>query len=262
MMVATNVKKKGFFMKKLKWYTLDLQLFGSEADSTADGETGEDVAVAGQNGAEGTEDEFNQLINGRFKNEFTRKTQAIIDKRFKETKILEEYRDKVSPAITTLMKKYNISPGEEEKLTEYLNRADEETPSVEGGNSHRARLKERIGGWIRESRLLKEDIPDFDLRKELKSNKLFSKLLMSGMSVGSAYEVVHKDEILSDAVNLTAQRVRKQVVDNIQVKGMRPVENGVSSDSAVVTSVDVNSLTSRDILKILKQVENGANVRF
>ena len=128
-------------MKKLKWYTLDLQLFGSEADSTADGETGEDVAVAGQNGAEGTEDEFNQLINGRFKNEFTRKTQAIIDKRFKETKILEEYRDKVSPAITTLMKKYNISPGEEEKLTEYLNRADEETPSVEGGNSHRARLK-------------------------------------------------------------------------------------------------------------------------
>ena len=85
---------------------------------------------------------------------------------------------------------------------------------------------------------------------------------MSGMSVGSAYEVVHKDEILSDAVNLTAQRVRKQVVDNIQVKGMRPVENGVSSDSAVVTSVDVNSLTSRDILKILKQVENGANVRF
>lgn len=249
-------------MKNLKWYTLDLQLFGGEADSTADGETGGEDAVAGQNSAESNGDEFNELINGRFKNEFTRKTQAIIDKRFKETKALEEYRDKVSPAIDSLMKKYNISPGEEEKLMEHLNTADEKSLPEDKGDSHRVHLKEKIGGWIKESRLLKEKIPDFDLRKELKSDKLFSRLLMSGMSVGSAYEVVHRDEILSDAVNFTAQRVRKQVVDNIQVKGMRPIENGVSSDSAVVTSVDVNSLTSHDILKILKQVENGANVRF
>ena len=262
MMVAANVNLKGFFMKELKWYTLDLQLFGGEADSVADGETGGENAVAGQNSAESNSDEFNELINGKFKNEFTRKTQAIIDKRFKETKALEEYRDKVSPAIDSLMKKYNISPGEEEKLMEHLSRADEKTPSDDKDNSHRANLREKIGGWIRESRLLKENVPDFDLRRELKSDKLFSRLLMSGMSVGAAYEVVHRDEILSDAVNLTAQRVRKQVVDNIQVKGMRPVENGVSSDSAVVTSVDVNSLTSHDILKILKQVENGANVRF
>lgn len=60
----------------------------------------------------------------------------------------------------------------------------------------------------------------------------------------------------------TADRVREQVVRNIETKGRRPLENGISSESAVVTAVDVNSLSSKDILKILKQVENGANIRF
>ena len=60
----------------------------------------------------------------------------------------------------------------------------------------------------------------------------------------------------------TADKVRRQVVQGIEARGMRPVENGVSSEGAIVTSVDVNSLTSQDILKILKQVENGANITF
>jgi hypothetical protein len=249
-------------MKDFKRYTLDLQLFGGEADGAVIGETGEDVAVAGQDSAENNGDEFNELINGKFKNEFTKKTQAIIDKRFKETKQLEEYKQRVSPTIDALMKKYGVAPGEEGRLAEILMKEPDENESQHKGDSYRSNLKNKISGWINESRKLKETVSDFDLRKELKSNRLFSQMLMSGMSVQSAYEAVHRDEILSDAVNITAERVRKQVVDNIQAKGMRPVENGVSSDSAVVTSVDVNSLTSQDILKILKQVENGANVRF
>lgn len=249
-------------MKKLKRYTLDLQLFGGEAGNAADGETGEEVAVAGQNGAENDGDEFEQLISGKYKNEFTRKTQAIIDKRFKETKQLEEYKNRVSPAIDTLMKRYGVSPGEEGRLAELLVNESEKKDTQNNEAPYRSNLKNKISGWISESRKFKETIPDFDLRKELKGNRLFSQMLMSGMSVQSAYEAVHRDEILSDAMSFTAEKVRKQVVDNIQAKGMRPVENGVSSDSAIVTSVDVNSLTSQDILKILKQVENGANVRF
>ena len=87
-------------------------------------------------------------------------------------------------------------------------------------------------------------------------------VLLGGVDVKTAYETVHRDRIMSDAMAYTASKVRKQVVDNIQAKGMRPVENGASSQGAVMTAVDVNSLTSQDILKILKQVENGANVKF
>ena len=261
MKVATK-KVKGITMKKFNRYTLDLQLFGSEAEGHADGETGEAVAVAGPNGAENSDTEFERLISSRFKNEFTRKAQAIIDKRFKETKQLEEYKHRISPAIDILMKRYDVAPGDEARLADLLKNEANENASSQVEVSRRENLKSKIVTWIKDGRRLKETIPDFDLRNEIRSNKLFSQMLMSGMPVQSAYEAVHRDEILSDAVNLTAERVRKQVVDNIQAKGMRPVENGISSDSAIVTSVDVNSLTSQDIMKILKQVENGASVRF
>ena len=74
-------------MKNQVRYTPDLQLFAGEGAEGVNGETGADDAVAGQNGAvEMTaDDEFSELINGKFKEQFTKKTQAIIDKRYKQT---------------------------------------------------------------------------------------------------------------------------------------------------------------------------------
>ena len=73
---------------------------------------------------------------------------------------------------------------------------------------------------------------------------------------------IHKDEIISGAMSYTAQKVREQVVKGIEAKGRRPLENGIASESGIVTVTDVNALTSKDILKILKQVEKGANIKF
>jgi len=69
-------------------YTPDLQLFAGEGADSSSGETGENFAAAGQNSAANVnaDEEFSQLINGKFKEQFTKKTQAIIDKRFKQTK--------------------------------------------------------------------------------------------------------------------------------------------------------------------------------
>ena len=90
-------------MKKFLWHTPDLQLFAGEGDS-AIGETGENLAVAGQDGASEAdpETEFNDLVNGRFKEQFSKRTQAIIDKRFKATKELEAFKDKAQPILGAL----------------------------------------------------------------------------------------------------------------------------------------------------------------
>ena len=253
-------------MKKELRYTPDLQLFAGEGAEGVIGETGADDAVAGQNGTVeiSADDEFAELINGKFKEQFTKKTQAIIDKRFKQTKELEEYKQKVSPTIQRLMEKYGTLPGEEDKLSGFIETDSEHfSQSQEYENNHnRKMLAEQVSSWVKQGEELKESFPDFDLRNELSNNKIFGKLLIGGVPVKTAYETIHKDEILSGAMAYTADRVREQVVKGIEAKGRRPVENGVSSESAIVTSVDVNSLTSQDILKILKQVENGANIRF
>ena len=78
-MIKNYFFMKGKTMKKL-WYTPDLQLFAAEVGEGGNGETGERVADAGQNGTENVdlEKEFSELINGKFKDQFTKKTQSII----------------------------------------------------------------------------------------------------------------------------------------------------------------------------------------
>ncbi|MBE6800674.1 MAG: hypothetical protein E7529_05670 [Ruminococcaceae bacterium] len=124
------------------------------------------------------------------------------------------------------------------------------------------RLRNRISGWLKESGEIKELYPDFDLRNELRSSRLFSQLILAGAPLKASYEIVHKDEIISGAMAYTADKVREQVVKNIETKGRRPLENGISSESAVMTAIDVNALTPKDIHRILKQVENGASIKF
>ncbi len=267
-------------MTKLNRYELNLQLFSGEGNAVNEGETGEKKADAEQISTGNSTEEFSELIKGKYKDEFTKRTQAIIDKRFKTTKELEAYKSKVSPLVDRLLEQNGLSSGEEEKLEEillntpYLNQqapqdqANDESfendsyKHSEADLPHAEILKGKIGEWLRQSDLLKTKIPEFDLRKELRDNKLFSQLLLSGVDLNTAYETVHKDDIIRDAMHYTADTVRRQVVQNIEAKGRRPIENGISAESAVVTSVDVNSLTSHDILKILKQVESGASIKF
>lgn len=249
-------------------YRINLQLFAGEGNDGQVNQTGDENTVdAEQTQATqvNAEAEFSELINGKFKEQFTKKTQAIIDKRFKETKNLEAYKSMVSPVISGLMEKYGLKEGEESRLSELMKPKETDTeaiPNTENKKSPVNTLAKNVKGWVAQGEELKNTYPDFNLRKELKENKLFSRLVLNGVSVKDAFEAAHKDEILSGAMAYTAKRVREQMVSNIEAKGRRPLENGVSSQSGVITTVDVNSLTSKDILKILKQVENGASISF
>lgn len=249
-------------------FTVNLQLFAGEGSDSQGNVTGAENTVDAEqieNKAVNADDEFSELISGKFKEQFTRKTQAIIDKRFKETKNLESYKNSVSPVVSGLMEKYGLKEGEEARLSEMMNSGAENGNGehiAENKTSAINTLARNVKNWVGQSEALKGIYPDFDLRKELKANRLFSRLVLNGVSVKDAYETTHKDEILSGAMVYTAKRVREQVVSDIEAKGRRPLENGVSSQSGVVTTVDVNSLTSKDILKILKQVENGASISF
>ncbi|MBR6551999.1 MAG: hypothetical protein IKT89_04070 [Clostridia bacterium] len=249
-------------MKKTNYFKLNLQLFSTDGAETVTSETDDNLSAdVGQEETNGVVNEFQSLIDGKFKDEFHKKTQSIIDKRFKETKLLEDYKNKTSVILEKLSEFYGVEDGNIEALTEKINEVtskSNEENNVEATKS----LKEKVHSWVKEGEALKEVYENFDFRNELKNNSLFGKLLYTGIPLKTAYEVVHKDEILSDAMAYTAQKVREQVVKGIEAKGLRPVENGIASESGIITVTDVNSLTSQDILKILKKVENGVSVKF
>ncbi len=192
----------------------------------------------------------------------TGETDVLNDNRNKENEVMETEADEktqMNEEVESDVLNNEASIEDDEVVTE---ETEDETDEDDFIHEREERLRNRISGWLKESGEIKETYPDFDLRNELRSSKLFAQLVLAGAPVKSAYEIVHKDEIISGAMAYTADKVREQVVKNIETKGRRPLENGISSESAVMTAIDVNALTAKDIHKILKQVENGASIKF
>ena len=229
--------EKGINMKELK--IIDIQLFAEGGNGDAEeGGTGESGM---QNADEAQSDD--EVQNAECKMQSA------------ECKAQSDDEDKMNEGNNSDVLNDEAGIEDDEVVTE-------ETEEEEFIREREERLRNRISGWLKESGEIKELYPDFDLRNELRSSPLFSRLVLSGAPLQAAYEIVHKDEILSGAMAYTADKVREQVVKNIETKGRRPLENGISSESAVMTAVDVNALTAKDIHKILKQVENGASIKF
>jgi hypothetical protein len=103
--------------------------------------------------------------------------------------------------------------------------------------------------------------PSFDLRAEMQ-NPRFADLLRSNVDVRTAYEVIHKDEIIPAAMHFTAKQVEQKLTNKIIANGARPAENGNSSQSASVVKSDVSQLSKADRQEIIRRVQRGEKIRF
>lgn len=71
---------------------------GEKSEKSGQSKSGEKEADAGQDLTR----EFEDLIKGRFKEEYSRRTRNIINRRFKEVKELEEFRDRYGESVERL----------------------------------------------------------------------------------------------------------------------------------------------------------------
>ena len=133
-------------------------------------------------------------------------------------------------------------------------RAQEERERVEHANQVYA-------GWLREAEEAKQIYPSFDFEAESR-NKTFTDLLQSGVAVRTAYEVVHKDDILGGAMQYAAQKAAEKVTNSVQSRAKRPTENGAGAQGASRQVTDVNKLQKDDIYEILRRVEKGEKISF
>jgi hypothetical protein len=106
---------------------------------------------------------------------------------------------------------------------------------------------------MQEAEALKSVYPDFDLDTELE-NDGFKKLLRAGIDPKTAFEVVHKDEIIPAAMQWAVQQTKAQVANAVAANAARPKENGVSSQSAATVKTDVSKMTGAEIRALKEQV--------
>ena len=115
--------------------------------------------------------------------------------------------------------------------------------------------------WLQQEQDTKLVYPSFDMKTEMQNPK-FVGLLRSNIDVKTAYEVVHKDEIIPAAMQFTAKTVESKIAKKIAAQGARPAENGMSSGSAAVVKSDVSQLSRADRDEIRRRVARGEKIRF
>lgn len=261
------------------------------ADETPPADAGQKKEAAIETTSNTLEDKrkaFRALVNGEYKDQYTEETQRIIDRRFRETRNLEQQIAKQQPVIDMLLQRYKITDGDLGKLSkavenddaywseaaeeagmsveqfkrfQKLERENKELLQAQRASQTRQMADRQLQQWYLESEQVKAQYPGFDLEAESRDPQFLS-MLKSGVPVLLAYQVKHMDEITASAAQAAAQQTEKAVVDGIRAKGARPAENGTSSQSAFVVKDDPSKWSKKDRAEIARRVSRGETIKL
>lgn len=236
---------------------------------------------------------FEELIKGEYKEEFAEKNNAVFNRRFKEYKATEEKLASLQPLLDAFGSKYGVDSGDVDGMLRALNEddsfyqdeADREGVTVKQLKQMRklerenaefkaareqAQRQEQAANvyakWEQEGQAVKQLYGGFDLRAECQhpeTGREFVRLLQNGIDVRTAYEVIHKDELLSGAIGFAVKSAQKRTMDNIRARGMRPQENGAGGSIATqVVKSDPSKWTDSDLDEVLRRVKEGKKINL
>ena len=241
-----------------------------------------------ENPTEDRNAKFEALIKGEYKDLYDARVQDTVQKRLKSSKETVEKYEALAPTLEALAKKYGVDAADIKALNKAIEDDDSyyEQEALEKGitveqlkeirkmEKENAELKRQMEEqnrkenanklykeWMEQAETAKSVYPSFDLRAEMQNPK-FVDLLRSNIDVRTAYEVIHKDDIIAGAMQFTANTVKQKIADNIIAGGARPSENGNSSQGASVTKSDVSKLTRADRAEIDRRVARGDKISF
>ena len=221
------------------------------------------------------------------------RVEKQLQRRFRDTERLRadsERLSKLTPMLSLLHQRYGTKDGDTDALfhaieddnafyeqaameagmsvEQYkemarLERENAELRQVRETQEQNRRANETFQRWTQQAEDCKRFYPSFDLEEELQgeTSQRFVDLLKSGVDVRTAFEVIHKDEIIGGAMAKTAQVIAQKTVNGIRSRGMRPQENGTSANGAAVSvKTDVNKMTKKEREDIARRVMRGERI--
>lgn len=232
--------------------------------------------------------EFEELIKGKYKDQYNKRTQDTIQKRLKGTKETVDRYNELAPTLEMLARKYGVDATDIKALNQAIEEDDsyyeeealekgitvEQLKSIRKMERENADLKRQMQeertrenadrlyqSWMSQAEQIQGIYPSFNLEAEMQ-NPRFTDLLRNGIDLRTAYEVLHKDEIIPAAMQFTAQNVQQKLTNKIIANGARPTENGINSQSSAVVKSDVSQLSKADRQEIIRRVARGEKIRF
>lgn len=234
--------------------------------------------------------EFEALIKGKYKEQYDARMQDTIRSRLKakDTQITEltQKQTALEPVLEVLFRKHGVedvaalakaieeddSYWEQEALEKGMNvqqlknfkKMEKENASLRKQMEQQKQQQnadQMYGRWMQQAEEAKKVYNGFDLKTEMQ-NPQFQRLISNGIDVRTAYEVIHKDEIIPAAMQFAAKTVETKLAQSIASGAGRPAENGVGSGSPSITKSDVSQLSKADRQEIIRRVQRGEKIRF
>lgn len=256
---------------------------------------GKQPAVA-ENTSSDTQDDaqsrYNEYRNGEGKDFINKEIENAVKRRFKDHSELKKSNGKMQSVMNAVAMKYGIDPTDTDGILKavaedesyYETAADEagmpveqykkmkqleaENAQLQAIRQEEDRRKEfdaKYAEWSMQADFARNEYPNLDLNAEMQ-NKDFFGLLTRGIDVKTAYQVIHQDEIVQNAISTatqrTAQAVQQQTVNNIRSKGLRPNENAGSSQAGFTFKADPHKWTKADRAEIAKRVAGGEIIKL
>ena len=173
--------------------------------------------------------EFESLIKGKYKEQYDQRVQETLRKRLKNAKAAED-------TLSGLAQKYGITVEQIANLVKAAPEAEKPLDIAEA----------------------KRFYPGLNMVQEMK-NPRFKRLLESGVDVRTAFEVVHRDQIIPAAMQAAARAVERKLTGSAV---SRVAEGAMEKSSAAVVKTDVSAMTRADRLDIIRRAAKGEKIRF
>lgn len=220
------------------------------------------------------------------------RVQNIVRQRVKAAQDVADKYNALSPTLELLAKKYGVDASDPDALAKAIEDDDalyEQEALAKGmevselkaykkvqreNSSLREQLAERERQdaakkqsdiWLSQETEAKTKYPSLDLATELnnpQTGQQFARLLKSGVDVGTAYGVIHMNEIVPVMMQHAERQAKEKIANKIASNASRPTENGMSSQGAMQTKSDVSQLTKADRAEIIRRVARGEKITF
>lgn len=222
--------------------------------------------------------------------EYNKQMQATVQARVRNAKVAEDALGKLTPALELLARKHGQDPAkiDYEALAKAISNDESyyEDKALEMGVSvdtakridqqerdtarqqreqqrtlEQQKFQQHIMKLEQQGQEMKKVFPNFDLRTELK-NPVFARMTSPnvGISVQDAYYAVHRNEIQTAAMQVTAQQTAKKISNAIQAGSRRPNENGTSGQAPSVTTFDYRSMSPEQRKALKDRIRSGEKI--
>ena len=220
--------------------------------------------------------------------EYNKEMQAVVRSRLKSEKSAEEALGKMAPAIEVMARKYGLDAAnmdyealakaindddayyedkalemgvsvETAKKVDQMERDTERQKAQEQRTLQEQMIQQHFIKLEQQGEAMKKVFPNFDLRTELK-NPAFARMTAPGVgiSVEDAYYAIHRNEIQTAAMQVTAQKTAEKISNAIQSGSRRPDESGASSQAPSVSTFNYRNASREQKDALKKRIREAA----